>query len=160
MKLTEENALYRVAAYCSRAERCESDIRKKLIAWELSEDEQSRIIKRLLDEKYLDHYRYCRSFINDKIKYNKWGEKKIIYELRKKGIAEKYYLPLLEDLNKDVFEEQLVYILRVKNKSVKAKDDYDRKNKLIRFALSRGFSMDMAIRYVDDLLKGKFDDED
>lgn len=160
MKLTEENALYRVAAYCSRAERCESDIRKKLIAWELSEDEQNRIIRRLLDEKYLDHHRYCRSFINDKIKYNKWGEKKIIYELRKKGIAEKYYLPLLEDLSKDVFEEQLIHILKVKNKSVKAKDDYDRKNKLIRFALSRGFSMDMAIRYVDDLLKGKFDDED
>lgn len=160
MKLPEEKALYRMAAYCSRAERCESDIRKKLVNWELSAEEQNRIIKRLIQEKYLDHNRYCKSYINDKIKYNKWGEKKIIYELRKKQIEEKYYLPILEDLDKDNFEEQLIRILIVKNKSTKAKDEYDRKNKLIRFALGRGFSMDLVMKCVDNLLAGKYDQED
>ncbi len=159
MKLSEEKALYRVAAYCSQAERCESDVRKKLINWELPENEQNRIIKRLQDEKYLDHNRYCRSFINDKIKYNKWGEKKIIYELRKKQVEEKFYLPILEELGKDDFEEQLIHILKVKNRSTKAKDDYDRKTKLMRFALGRGFSMDHVIQCVDKLLAGKYDEE-
>lgn len=160
MKLSEEKALYRVAAYCSQAERCEFDVRKKLTNWELSENEQNRIIKRLIDEKYLDHNRYCRSFINDKIKYNKWGEKKIIYELRKKQIDEKIFSPIIAELSRDDFEEQLIHILKVKNRSTKAKDEYDRKNKLMRFALSRGFSMDLVIKCVDNLLDGKHEEEE
>lgn len=160
MRISEQNALYRVATYCSKAERCEYDVRKKLIAWELSEEEQARIIKRLKDEKYLDNSRYCRSYINDKVKYNKWGEKKIIFELRKKMISEKDYLPHLEDISKDDFEEQLVHILKVKNRTTKAKDDYDRKTKLIRFALGRGFGMDVVIKCVDNLLGGKYDGEE
>lgn len=159
-KLTEQNALCRVAAYCSKAERCEYDVRKKLVAWELSEEEQSRIIKRLKEEKYLDNSRYCRSYINDKVKYNKWGEKKIIFELRKKMIAEKDYLPHLKDVTKDDFEEQLIHILKVKNRTTKAKDDYDRKTKLMRFALGRGFQMDLVIKCVDNLLDGIYDEED
>lgn len=160
MKLTEQNALYRAASYCSKAERCEYDVRKKLIAWEQSDEEQTRIIKRLKSEKYLDNSRYCRSFINDKVKYNKWGEKKIIFELRKRMISENDYRPYLEELTKDDYEEQLVHILKVKNRTTKAKDDYDRKTKLIRFALSRGFSMDLAIKCADNLLDGKYDEED
>lgn len=160
MKLSEQNALYRAAAYCSKAERCEYDVRKKLINWELSEEEQNRILKRLKDEKYLDNKRYCKSFINDKVKYNKWGEKKIIFELRKKMISEKDYSPFLEELSKDDFEEQLIHILKVKNRTTKAKDDYDRKTKLIRFALGRGFVMDLVIKCVDNLLDGKYDEED
>lgn len=160
MKLTEQNALYRAAAYCSKAERCEYDVRKKLVAWEQTEEEQNRIIKRLKTEKYLDHSRYCRSFINDKVKYNKWGEKKIIFELRKRMISEQDYAPFLEELTTDDFEEQLIHILKVKNRTTKAKDDYDRKTKLIRFALGRGFSMDLVIKCAENLLAGKYDEED
>lgn len=159
MKLTEEKALHRIAAYCSRAERCESDIRRKLIGWELSEAEQENIIARLRKEKFLDHSRYCRSFINDKVKYNKWGVNKIIFELRKKQIEEKYYLPILEEFSREAFEEQLIHILKVKNRTIKAKDQYDQKNKLIRFALSRGFSMDLSVRTVENLLNGKYEEE-
>lgn len=159
-KLTEQNALYRMAAYCSKAERCEYDVRKKLIAWELMDEEQERIIKRLKEEKYLDNSRYARSFVNDKVKYNKWGEKKIVFELRKKMISEKDYLPHLEEIAKGDFEEQLIHILKVKNRTTKAKDDYDRKTKLIRFGLGRGFQMDLVIKCVDNLLEGKYDEED
>lgn len=160
MKLSEEKALHRIAAYCSRAERCEFDIRRKLSRWELSIEEQDRIITRLKSEKFLDHNRYCKSFINDKVKYNKWGINKIIFELRKKQIEEKFYSPLLEELSKETFEEQLIHILKIKNRSIRAKDLYERKNKLIRFALGRGFSMDMAVKSVENLLNGKYDDKE
>lgn len=160
MKLSPEKALHRVASYCSRAERCEYDVRRKLINWELTSIEQDAIINRLKDEKYIDHHRYCRSFINDKMKYNKWGINKIIFELRRKQISEEYYQPILNNLSKNSFEEQLIHILKVKNKSIKAKDDYDRKNKLIRFALGRGFSMDLSVKCAENLIAGKYDNEE
>lgn len=159
MKISEERALNRVAMYCSKAERCESEVRRKLVNWELTTEEQNRILKRLKTEKYIDHSRYSKSFIHDKFKYSKWGQKKIVYELRKKQIDETDYMPYLEDLSKDDFAEQLLHILKIKNRSTKAKDEYDRRNKLMRFGLSRGFSMDLVIKCVDQLLSGNHNEE-
>lgn len=158
MKLSEPQALNRVAAYCSRTERSEFDVRKKLTGWELEEDAVKRIIDRLKKERYLDNARFTRSFINDKLKYNKWGKTKIIYELRKKQIPESIYTPILQELSGDEFEEQLIHILTIKAKSVKAKNEYEKKTKLIRFALGRGFTMDMAIKCVNNLLGGNYED--
>lgn len=123
MKLSEPQALNRVAAYCSRAERSEFSVRKKLLAWELSSDAIERIMDRLRKEKYLDNTRFARSFINDKLRFNKWGKTKIVFELRKLNIPESIYNPILEDLAGDEFEKQLMHILSIKEKSVNAKND-------------------------------------
>ncbi len=158
-KLTEAQALKRLAAYCSKAERCSYDVRRKLIALNLENEVISRIIDRLIKEKFLDEKRFCRSFINDKMRFNKWGETKINYELRKRNIAENVYLPILKDLSGDGFEEQLINLLKAKITTIKAKTEYDRRNKLIRFALGRGFKMDMTVRCVNKLL-GNVPEED
>ncbi|MDR1881555.1 MAG: RecX family transcriptional regulator [Prevotella sp.] len=157
MKLSESQALARVAAYCSKAERCELDARKKLVAWELPDEAVKRILDRLKKEGFLDETRFARSFINDKLKLNKWGKTKIVYELKKRSIPESIYFPVLEELG-DEFEEQLIRILTVKAKSVKAETEYGKKTKLIRFALGRGFSMDLAIRCVNKLLGGNYEE--
>ena len=158
MKLTEPQALNRAASYCSKAERCEYDVRRKLLSWELTDDAIARILKRLKDERFLDDERFCKSFVNDKVRFNKWGRTKIIYELRKRSIPEAIYLPILDELSGDEFEKQLLHILTVKARSVKAKNDYDKKTKLIRFAISRGFSMDMAIKGVNRIMGGNYEE--
>lgn len=158
MKLSEPQALNRVASYCSSAERCEYSVRKKLVAWELSEDAVTRIIDRLKKEKFLDDARFTRSFINDKLNFNKWGRTKIVYELRKRNISDKVYNPILDELSGDEFEKQLIHILSVKIKSVKGKNEYDIKTKLIRFALGRGFSMDLVIKCVNKLMGGDYEE--
>jgi len=128
------------------------------MAWELPEDAVKRIIDRLKKEKFLDNARFARSFINDKLKFNKWGKTKIIFELRRRNIPESIYNPILEELAGDEFEKQLMHILSVKEKSVKAKNDYDKKTKLIRFALGRGFTMDLSIKSVNRLLGGDYEE--
>lgn len=159
MKLTEPRALYRIASYCSKAERCEFDIRRKLTTWELENEEVERIVKRLKDEKFLSDERFCNSFVNDKLRFNKWGKQKIIFELKKRKISESIYLPILNNIEDDSFNEQLEGILQTKLKSVKAKDNYEKRNKLIRFALGRGFSMDATIRSVNKLLGNNYDED-
>lgn len=158
MKLSEPIALNRIAAYCSKAERCEWDVRRKLKAWELEGDKIARIVKRLKDECFLSDERFCRSFINDKMRFNKWGKTKIVFELRKRNISSSVYQPILDDFEDESFNEQLESILKIKLKTVKGKDDYDRRNKLIRFALGRGFSMDAVLKMVSKLLKTDCDD--
>mgnify|MGYP000537335550 CR=1 FL=1 len=52
--ITETEALNKVAAYCSTAEHCRAEISEKLQRWGLPYDVIDRILKRLVDEKYID----------------------------------------------------------------------------------------------------------
>ena len=77
-EITEPEMLHRAAAYCSAAERCIQDVQKKIDAAGLPPDASERIIARLLKERFIDESRYTRFFVNDKLRFNKWGREKII----------------------------------------------------------------------------------
>ncbi len=85
-EITEPEMLHRAAAYCSAAERCIQDVQKKIDAAGLPPDASERIIARLLKERFIDESRYTRFFVNDKLRFNKWGRVKIGHELYKKNI--------------------------------------------------------------------------
>lgn len=158
-KLTEDQALKRMAAYCSKAERCSYDVRRKLVVLGLEKEVVNRILDRLIKERFLDEKRFCRSFINDKMRFNKWGEAKINFELKKRDIPESVYLPILKGLPGEGFEEQLINLLKTRIPTINGKTEYDKRNKLIRFALGRGFKMDMTVQCVNKLL-GNVSEED
>jgi regulatory protein len=142
--ITFEQALNKLANYCSRTERCVFDVRKKLDDWEIAKDEQVDIIRRLQQEKFLDEGRYCRAFVNDKAKYAHWGAFKIKYELKKKQIPENLIRESLENLDPEENREQLRQLIDRKRKSVKGKNEFEIRQKLIRFAVGRGFSPEEA----------------
>jgi len=137
-----EQALNRLANYCSRAERCVQDVRRKLDAWEITKADQEKIIQRLQQEKFLDERRYCKAFVNDKTKYSHWGVFKIKYALKKKQIPEELIRGSLENINPEESREQLRQLIEQKRKSVKGKNEWEIRQKLIRFAVGRGFSLE------------------
>lgn len=142
MKYNESQALAKIASYCSQAERAEYDVIKKLQNWELETELIKKIIDRLKNENFLNEERYCRAFIMDKTKFNKWGKLKIYFELKKKRISESSIQQYLTETDPFDFEESLFHILQTKMRTVKAKDDYEKQNKLIRFGLGRGYNLD------------------
>lgn len=158
--MTENQAMTRIASYCSKTERCTSEVRKKLLAWELENEIVEKIIATLTKEKFLDDERYCRSFVRDKQRFNKWGKNKIIFELRKKQIPELLINPILaEEIEESDFEDSLLKILVTKNRSVKADSDYERYAKLFRFASGRGFTPDQIKKCLNKLLKEVNEDD-
>lgn len=151
--MTEKQALSYAAAYCSKAERCEYDIRKKLSSFEIDSEITNKIIQRLKKEGFLNESRFCESFIKDKARFNKWGKNKITFELRKKQISEETIQSCFESLGLDQeFTDTLSKLLSVKSSSIKAKDKYERRIKLSRFALSKGYSYDEIQNCLNKLL--------
>lgn len=138
--MTEQQALHKAAAYCSKAERCVYDVRKKLEAWKIDDDGIGKILSRLIQENFLNEERFCQSFVKDKIRFNKWGKTKIRFELKRKLVAEKVIETTLNEYLNEDFEEHLLKILTTKLPTIKANNEYDRKAKLYRFALGRGYS--------------------
>ncbi len=135
----QQSAYLKAAAICSQSEKCRTDILEKLKSWGLSSDEVIPVIDRLVSEKYLDDERFARAYVKDKFRFNRWGKQKITFMLRAKGISAEVIELALSEIEDSDYSEDLRKLIQDKAKTIKAKDKYDKRNKLMRFALGRGF---------------------
>jgi regulatory protein len=142
-EMTEQQALSRLAAECSKAEHCSGEMLEKMYRWGLSEEAQARIMAYLTDHQYIDDERFTHSFVSDKIKYNKWGRRKIEQALYQKRIPEDIAAAVLDTVPDSDYVAILKPLLLNKQKSVSAQTDYERWMKLFKFAIGRGFSPDI-----------------
>lgn len=148
--ITEEEALLKLGAMCASAEHCTGELRAKMARWGMEEEARERIIRRLTDEKYVDDARYCRFFVRDKIRYNKWGRRKVEQALWQKQIPKEIYGPVLDAVPDADYLEVLRPLLRQKEPTIKARNDYERGMKLLQFALGRGFDMNIIRQCIDE----------
>ena len=142
-EMTEQEAYLQLAALCAQAEHCEQEMRDKMKRWEVDETVQNRIIDRLTKERYIDNERYARAFVKDKIRYNKWGRRKVQQALWLKRIDNDIQQRVLDEIDEKEYLDVLRPLLKQKGKSIKADSDYELNQKLVRFALSRGFTFDI-----------------
>ena len=147
--MTEQEAYLQLAALCAQAEHCQQEMRDKMRRWELDETVQNRIISRLVKERYIDDERYARAFVKDKIRYNKWGRRKVQQGLWQKRIDTDIQQRVLDEIDDHEYLNVLRPLLKQKRNSIKAESDYELNQKLVRFALSRGFTFDLIRQCLD-----------
>ena len=152
--MTKEQVLYKLTSLCARAEYCQHDMLEKMRTWEVNSVVTAERMEYLLRAKYVDEERYARQFISDKLRFNKWGRRKVEQALYMKRIPESIYRPILDEQCDEDYEDILMPLLRNKLRTVKGKNSYDIRNKIIRFALSRGFETDLVLKAVDKLQIG------
>ena len=146
---TENEAYLTLAALCARAEHCQWEMLEKMRRWELSEEAQARVMARLVEERYVDDERYARAFVNDKVRYNKWGRRKVEQALWQKHIDEGVRQRVLDEVDDETYLAVLRPLLQQKRKATKAASDYELNQKLVRFALGRGFTYDIIRQCID-----------
>lgn len=147
--ITVEEAYTRLSAKCARAEHCAYDLQKDMKRWEMPDKQQAEIIKRLTNDNFLNEERYAHAFVKDKFRYNKWGAARIRQELRMRNINENIIEDALTEISEDEIIESLRKLIKQKKETIKAKSDYELKGKLIRFAMSRGFSYSTISKVID-----------
>ena len=160
--ITEQEAYLQLAALCAQAEHCQQEMRDKMRRWELDETVQNRIVARLVKERYVDDERYARAFVEDKIRYNKWGRRKVQQALWQKHIDADVQQRVLDEIDEKEYLDILRPLLKQKRKSIKAESDYELNQKLVRFALGRGFGFDIIRQClnVDDIDIEDIDDDE
>lgn len=158
---TEQEAYLQLAALCAQAEHCQQEMRDKMKRWGIDTGIQERIVARLAKERYIDDERFARAFVKDKIRYNKWGRRKVQQGLWQKHIDTEIQEHVLSEIDDSEYLAVLKPLLKQKTKSIRAENDYERNQKLVRFALGRGFTFDIIRQclQVDDDMNYE-DDED
>jgi regulatory protein len=150
--LKYRRALAKAMAICSQSEQCRSDIAAKLRLWELSEGEIAEMLDSLVKEGFVDEERFACFYVNDKLRFNKWGRVKMSFMLRQKQIPEDIILDALNQISDDLYSTTLHDLLKSKIKYVKGASDYERKGRLAVFAQSHGFEAGPAFRIADELI--------
>ena len=149
--MTEEQALARLTALCASAEHCTGEMIDKMTKWEIPEEAQARIMEHLVSNKYVDDERYCRAFVHDKMEYNHWGRRKIEQVLYVKHVDKAIQTKVLDEIPDSDFISILRPLLDQKRRQTRADNDYEMNIKLMRFAASRGFTIDQIRQCIEEV---------
>jgi regulatory protein len=131
--------LQRMMSLCSKNEKCAYDIEQKLRKNNLPDSDIEKIIDELQESDFINHTRYVEAFVNDKLRFNHWGKRKISYALKAKNIEEEIINQKLEQIDPALYEEILIEELDKKINSMREVSDNQRKDKVVRYLLQKGF---------------------
>lgn len=141
----------RMRALCSRREYCRKDVMKKVMtALDGDVAKAEEVVAKLVEERYVDDLRYATAFARDKASIAGWGEAKIRYMLSSKGIDRELIAQALDEVDDKRAETRLEKLMENKVRSLR--DDPQRRLKLLRFGLGRGYSYDQVTEMIDKML--------
>ena len=132
--------------YCAYQERCLADVKTKLKEWNAADRTVEKIIQNLEKEDYINEERYAISFALGKLRNNKWGRNKIFYAMSRKKIPEIYIQMGLNEIDEEEYVDTLKTVL--KSKKIDEKDEFKRQNKLVKYAVQKGFQSSLAWKVV------------
>ena len=105
----------------------------------------------MVRERFVDDARFADAYVRDKVRFARWGRMKVLYNLKGLGVDAEIVGEALE-ANSSLFgDDMLVELLQRKWGQMKPGETLERKReKLLRFALGRGFEYDRIMRVIKD----------
>jgi regulatory protein len=140
MSEEEMSLLARAERYCANEEQCRTSVRKKLCDWGASLEVSGKIVSRLIDQGFIDERRYARAYVSSKLRTQKWGRLKVIYQLRSKQVPPKFITEALADVPDEEYRNIMLDVAQTKCDTYSPSDPAaKRRSKLVTFLASRGF---------------------
>lgn len=148
--ITPQDALMRLETLCVQSEQCTFDLRQKLYRWEISPSDNERIIRQLIETRFVDDARFAVAYCRDKYRFNRWGRMKIVYGLRAKRISTRDIQEALKAIDEKEYEDILVSVVKSKALSIKDVDTYEGRTRLFRSVVSRGYESELIAKIIKE----------
>jgi regulatory protein len=143
----------KVARYCAGGERSPKKVLEKLKQYGLEEDDSQQVLTELIELNFVNEERFANAFAKDKFRFNKWGKKRIEMELASQQIAHQLIQNALDEIPPQEYQEMIQVLATAKWQNLsKEPDEFNRKQKTIRFLLGKGFESDLAVRVVNEIV--------
>ncbi|MCX7987320.1 MAG: RecX family transcriptional regulator [Bacteroidales bacterium] len=126
---------------------------KKLQITKLTENEKNALVQLLEKEGFIDELRYAKAFVNDKIRFERWGKIKIRYALQSKSINSTIIQTALESYPDESYLQIIEEEIRKKLKSIDTSlNPFIIKQKLMQFGYRRGYESHYLEQVIENLL--------
>jgi regulatory protein len=135
--------------FCAYQERSVFEIKTKLHRKGATEEQVALVIKHLISSNFLNETRFVEAFVQGKSRIKQWGEQRIKSGLRAHHISDPLINQALASLPKSEVQAHLKRWILKKQDSLKNEEEGPKKRaKIIRFLLSKGFSLDEILKAV------------
>ena len=146
-----DEAKLKLEAYCAYQERCHREVVEKLRKMRMIPLAIDEIVVHLIKNGYLNEERYAKSYARGKFRIKKWGRVRIERELKMKGLSSYIIDAALEELDEDEYESVFNDIAERKYNSIKEKNPYKARAKLVNYLLYRGWESDLVYEKASEL---------
>jgi regulatory protein len=147
------DAKAKAMAYCAYQERSRQQLRDKLAEWGQEPEAIEQMLAELEQENFYNEERFARAFAGGKFRLKRWGRYKILQGLKLHRIPDTLQKKALTEIDPEAYWESLLYLLEKKSKSTHERDPFTRKNKLARYAISKGYEQDLVWDALKELEK-------
>lgn len=140
MSEEEMSLLARAERYCANEEQCRTSVRKKLCDWGASLEVSGKIVTRLIDQGFIDERRFAKAYVSSKLRNQKWGRLKVVYQLRSKQVPPKFITEALSEITDVEYRDILLDVANTKWQTYSDTETMaKRRSKLVTFLASRGY---------------------
>ena len=138
-----KDALQKAAMFCAYQERTQQEVRDRLKEWGVFGDDAEEVIAELIQQNYLNEERFAKSFAGGKFRVKGWGKRKIKQHLQQRGITGYNLDQAMKEIATDDYQETLKVLLAKKRQSLRDDNPLVIKQKLVRYALSKGYESEL-----------------
>ncbi len=147
---TLKDALRKAAMFCAYQERTQQDVRDRLKDWGVWGDDAEEVIAELIQQNYLNEERFAKAFAGGKFRVKGWGRRKIQQHLQQRGITGYNLQQAMNEIESDDYRQTLAALLDKKRQSLRDDNPLVIKQKLVRYALSKGYESDLVFSVLGD----------
>ncbi|MBS1646261.1 MAG: RecX family transcriptional regulator [Bacteroidetes bacterium] len=146
---TPKQAYIKAQTWCAYQERCQQEVRNKLYEYGLKGEEIENIIALLIADNFVNEERFAIAFAGGKFRIKKWGKIKIRNELKSRNLSEYCIKKGLAQIDHADYIQTLKKMLDQKAKTTIEKNHLRKKQKLLHYALSKGFEQEFVFDYLN-----------
>lgn len=151
--MTRKEAFTKICNFCAYQERTQQEVRDKLYSFGLYQDEVEHLICDLIEENFINEERFAKLYAGSKFRTKKWGRIKILQNLKQKGISDYCIRSGMKEIEADDYAQTLENVLLKKYPGINGATEYIRKQKLARYAMSRGFEAELIWSKIKEVIK-------
>jgi regulatory protein len=152
IKLTKEQALYKIKQYCIYQERCHEEVKEKLYSFRLYKTDVEETLSKLIEENYLNEERFAIQYAGGKFRMKQWGKVKIKHALKHKQVSEYCIKKALKEIDESQYNKILKKLAEQKTKSLQGERNiFIKKRKLQDYLFQKGFETGLVREIVKDL---------
>ena len=145
---TFEEIKQKIVNYCVYQDRCHAEVEQKMREFLLIPEAKEEILLYLIKENYLNEERFTRSYVRGKFYIKKWGRNKIKVNLLQKGISEKLIIKAYGEIDDNEYLAAIKTILEKIIPTFKGLKEYQKKQKAIKYLLSKGYEYDLIVKKI------------
>ncbi|MEO5976638.1 MAG: regulatory protein RecX [Chryseolinea sp.] len=151
--LTTAEVKQKMHAYCAYQERSHQEVKNKLLNLGVYGNEIDEMISSLIIDGYLNEERFAKAFAGGKFRVKHWGRLKINRELEARGLTKNCIKLGMREIDDEDYLQTLITLVEKKSDQVQEANPFVRKDKIARFAISKGYEPEMVWKVVQEIIK-------